>query len=161
MSDPKSLTKTDSQVLHFLLEDASQSVADIADKVGMSASSCWRRINALQEKGIIQNQTINVSARLTGLRFTAISSVKLALPSEENMKQFEQLVLDWPEVLECFTVSGAVDYMMRVVTTDMEAYDRFLRSKLLRTGIVSDVQSRIVVTEVKNTNMLPLNLVTE
>ena len=90
--------------------------------------------------------------------FTVIASVKLAVPSETTLNAFERQVMLWPEVLECFTVTGAVDYVLRVVTTDIEAYDRFLRRKLLALGTVSDVQSRIVVAEIKNNLDLPIEL---
>ena len=154
------LTAIDAKILKLLLADARKPVSEIAEKAGLSNSSCWRRIHSLHESGVIKYETIAVDAKKIGLGFTVIASVKLAVPSEQNLIDFEKQVLNWPEVLECFTVSGAVDYVLRVVTTDIEEYDRFLRKKLLALGTVSDVQSRIVVTEIKNTTMLPLNLVT-
>lgn len=94
-----------------------------------------------------------------GLDFQVLASVKLTLPSRENLETFEALVQGWPEVIACMTVTGAVDYTMHIVTTDMHAYDNFLRDKLLGSGLVSDVQSRIVIRVAKRTTALPLALI--
>ena len=90
-----------------------------------------------------------------------VASVKLSLPSRENLIAFEKKLETWPEVVECMTVTGAVDFVIRVVTTDMKAYDDFLRDKLLALGLVSDVQSRIVIKVTKRTTALPLGLVSD
>jgi DNA-binding Lrp family transcriptional regulator len=88
-----------------------------------------------------------------------IASVKLQLPSRENLERFETAIAAWPEVIECALVTGAVDYMLRVVTRDMHAYDDFLRDKILALGLVSDVQSRIIMRVPKRTTAVPLELV--
>ena len=136
------LSPTDLRLLQALQEDASQPLSALAERVRTSSSSCWRRIQALQENGVIRKHTIQIDARKVGLPFTVIASVKLAVPSETTLNAFERQVMLWPEVLECFTVTGAVDYVLRVVTTDIEAYDRFLRRKLLALGTVSDPNCR-------------------
>jgi DNA-binding Lrp family transcriptional regulator len=81
------------------------------------------------------------------------------LPTRDNLEKFESAVRRWPEVIDCATVTGAVDYMLRIVTTDMHAYDDFLRDKILALGVVSDVQSRIVMRVAKRTTAAPLGLV--
>jgi DNA-binding Lrp family transcriptional regulator len=83
----------------------------------------------------------------------------LQLPSRENLERFENAVIDWPEVVDCATVTGAVDYMLRIITKDMHAYDDFLRDKMLGLGLVSDVQSRIVMRAAKRTTAAPLELI--
>ena len=90
-----------------------------------------------------------------GLSFEVFASVKLQLPSRENLETFESAVETWPEVVECATVTGAVDYMLRVITRDMHAYDDFLRDKMLALGLVSDVQSRIIMRVPKRTTAAP------
>jgi DNA-binding Lrp family transcriptional regulator len=85
--------------------------------------------------------------------------VKLQLPSRENLEKFEAAVATWPQVVDCATVTGAVDYMLRVITKDMHAYDDFLRDKMLGLGLVSDVQSRIVMRAAKRTTAAPLELI--
>ena len=156
---PQSLDAIDAKILDLIQKDAALSVAEIADRVGLSSSPCWRRIKRMEEAGIIQGRVTLLDRDTLGLGFEVVASVKLALPSKENLAKFEQLVQKWPEVLECMTVTGAVDYVIRITTTDMHAYDTFLREKLLGSGLVSDVQSRIVINIAKRTTALPLDLV--
>jgi|TARA_B100000378_G_scaffold275345_1_gene271227 DNA-binding Lrp family transcriptional regulator len=158
---PQSLDAIDAKILDLIQKDAALSVAEIADRVGLSSSPCWRRIKRMEEAGIIQGRVTLLDRDTLGLGFEVVASVKLALPSKENLAKFEQLVQKWPEVLECMTVTGAVDYVIRITTTDMHAYDTFLREKLLGSGLVSDVQSRIVINIAKRTTALPLGLVSD
>lgn len=153
------LDQIDARILDLLQNDASLSVADIADKVGLSSSPCWRRIKRLEDAGVIQRRVTLLDREALGLRFEAFLSVKLQMPTRENLAAFEASVAKWPEVVDCVTVTGAVDYMLRVVTTDMHAYDDFLRDKLLSVGLVQDVQSRIVMKVAKRTTAAPLGLV--
>ena len=156
---PEALDTIDAKILDLIQRDASLSVADIADRVGLSSSPCWRRIKRMEEAGIIQGRVTLLERSSLGLGFEVVANVKLALPSKENLEAFEALVQRWPEVMECMTVTGAVDYIVRITTTDMHAYDAFLREKLLGSALVSDVQSRIVINVAKRTTALPLSLV--
>jgi|TARA_Y100001947_G_scaffold77761_1_gene65852 DNA-binding Lrp family transcriptional regulator len=158
---PQSLDAIDAKILDLIQKDAALSVAEIADRVGLSSSPCWRRIKRMEEAGIIRGRVTLLDRDALGLGFEVVASVKLALPSKENLAKFEALVLKWAEVLECMTVTGAVDYVIRITTTDMHAYDTFLREKLLGSGLVSDVQSRIVINIAKRTTALPLGLVSD
>jgi DNA-binding Lrp family transcriptional regulator len=85
--------------------------------------------------------------------------VKLSLPTKENLEQFENNVIKWAEVVQCATVTGAADYELRIVTRDMHAFDDFLRDKILSLGLVSNIESRIVIRGVKNTTAVPLGMV--
>jgi DNA-binding Lrp family transcriptional regulator len=136
-------------------------VADIAERVGLSSSPCWRRIKRLEEEGVIVGRVTLLDREKLGLNFEVYATVKLQLPTRENLERFEQAVNRWPEVVECATVTGAVDYLLRIVTTDMHAYDDFLRDKILALGLVSDVQSRIVIRVAKRTTAAPLGLVSD
>lgn len=158
---PQSLDAIDAKILDLIQKDAALSVAEIADRVGLSSSPCWRRIKRMEEAGIIRGRVTLLDRDTLGLGFEVVASVKLALPSKENLAKFEQLVQKWSEVLECMTVTGAVDYVIRITTTDMHAYDTFLREKLLGSGLVSDVQSRIVINIAKRTTALPLGLISD
>lgn len=149
----------DHKILHHIQSDAALSVSDIADKVGLSPSPCWRRIKKLEDDGVIARRVAVLDRERLGLDFAAYASVKLARATQENLNAFERKVMQWPEVVECATVTGAVDYVLRIVTTDIAAYDHFLRTKLLSEDDVSDVQTRIVVRDVKRTTRLPLHLV--
>lgn len=157
MSEP--LDAVDARILELLQHDASLSIAEIADKVGLSSSPCWRRIERLKKAGVITAQVTLLDREQLGLNFEVIASVKLQMPTRENLEKFEAAVQRWPEVVDCATVTGAVDYMLRIITTDMHGYDDFLRDKILSLGLVSDVQSRIVIRVAKRTTAAPLGLV--
>ncbi|MCF6291762.1 MAG: Lrp/AsnC family transcriptional regulator [Robiginitomaculum sp.] len=149
----------DAKILQILQEDASISVADIATKVGLSSSPCWRRIKRMEEdKIIVRNVTILNRDKL-GLGFEVYVAVKLERPTRDNLKIFEKFVSALPEVLECATVTGAVDYVLRVITTDMNTYDDFLRDQILSLDLVQTALSRIVIRSVKDTTALPLGLI--
>lgn len=151
------LDAVDLSILELIQSDAGLSVADVAEKVGLSSSPAWRRIKRLEEIGVIDKRVTLLNREALGLGFEVIASVKLALPSRDNLERFEASVRGWDEVVDCVTVTGAVDFMIRVVTTDMHAYDSFLRDRLLGTGLVSDVQSRIVIRVTKRTTAVPLS----
>jgi Lrp/AsnC family transcriptional regulator len=155
------LDAIDTRILDLLQQDASLSIADIAERVGLSSSPCWRRIERLKKAGVITGQVTLLDRERLGLTFEVIASAKLQLPTRENLERFEREVMKWPEVVDCATVTGASDYMLRVVTTDMHAYDDFLRDKILSLGLVSDVQSRIVIRVAKRTTAAPLGLVSQ
>ncbi|HHL42635.1 MAG TPA: Lrp/AsnC family transcriptional regulator [Hellea balneolensis] len=162
---PKSTTELqnidniDAKILHALQKDAAMSVADIADKVGLSSSPCWRRIKRLEDMGIIKQRVTRLSREKLGLDFEVFVAVKLSLPNKENMEKFEKAIQHMPEVVQCAVVTGTVDFVLRVVTKDMHTYDNFLRDVLLNISLVSDVQSRIVLRQSKDTTALPLNLI--
>ena len=153
------LDPVDARILDLVQTDASLSVAEIAERVGLSPSPCWRRIKRLEDAGVIRKRVTVLDAEKLGLGFEVYATVKLTLPTRENLEAFEAQVVRWPEVVQCATVTGREDYLLRVVTRDMHAYDDFIREKLLALGLVSDVESRIVVRGVKNTTSVPLNLV--
>jgi DNA-binding Lrp family transcriptional regulator len=153
------LDAVDTRILDLLQKDASLSIAEIAEKVGLSSSPAWRRIERLKKAKVIVGQVTLLDQDKLGLTFEVFATVKLQLPSRENLERFEAAINTWPEVVECATVTGAVDYMLRVVTRDMHAYDDFLRDKMLALGLVSDVQSRIVMRVPKRTTAAPLELV--
>jgi Lrp/AsnC family transcriptional regulator len=144
------------RILRVLQEDASLSIAEVALAAGMSQTPCWRRIKRLKEAGVITRIAALVDRERVGLGFASYTFVKLALPSTDNMQEFDRLVNRWTEVVLCERITGAVDYMIKVVTDDIKGYDDFLRLKLLNSTLVSDVQSRIVVATVKDTPSLPL-----
>ncbi|WP_319413543.1 Lrp/AsnC family transcriptional regulator [uncultured Cohaesibacter sp.] len=147
----------DIRILKVLQDDASLSIAEIAKQSGMSQTPCWRRIKKLKETGVLKQITAIVDREAVGLGFVSYAFVKLTVPSRKNMEEFDRLTQMWPEVVICERITGAVDYMVKVVTEDIKSYDNFLRNKLLNSELVSDVQSRIVVSTVKDTASLPLN----
>lgn len=156
---PEQIDGIDAKILHLIQGNAALSVADIADEVGLSSSPCWRRIKRLEEIGIIKQRVTVLNREKLGLDFEVFVAVKLALPNRANMEKFEKAVNLMPEVVQCAIVTGAVDFMLRVVTKDMHAYDDFLREVLLSIDLISDVQSRIVLRQSKDSYAIPLSLI--
>ncbi len=155
----EALDAVGARILELIQQDASLSVAEIAERVGLSSSPCWRRIKKLEDDGIIQRRVTILDREKLGLTFEVYCTVKLSLPTKQNLETFEQAVLRWAEVVQCATVTGAADYELRIVTRDMHAFDDFLRDRILSLGLVSNIESKIVVRAVKNTTAVPLGLV--
>lgn len=150
------IDEIDAKILRQLQQDASMSVADIAAQVGLSSSPCWRRIKRMEDEGIIQRNVAVLNREKLGLGFEVYVEVKLERPTRANLRTFEKKVKELPEVIECATVTGAVDYVLRIVTTDMHTYDDFLRDTILSMDLVQSALSRIVIRSVKDTTELPL-----
>ncbi|ESQ85998.1 AsnC family transcriptional regulator [Asticcacaulis sp. AC466] len=155
------IDELDARILDLIQADASLSVADLAERVGLSPSPCWRRIKRLEDLGVITKRVTVLDAEKLGLGFEVYVSVKLSLPSRTNLEAFEGRLEHWPEVVSCQTVTGHEDYMLRVMTRDMHAYDDFLRDKLLASDLVSGVESRIIMRSVRQTTAVPISLVVE
>ena len=155
----ETLDAVDARILDLVQHDASLSVAEIAERVGLSSSPCWRRIKRLEDAGVIQRRVTLLDGEKLGLAFEAYLEVKLALPNKENLDAFDRAVSGWPEVAHCAIVTGGMDYVLRVVTRDIHAFDAFLRDKLLSVGLVANVESRIIIRSVKSTTAVPLGLV--
>ncbi|HYF22880.1 MAG TPA: Lrp/AsnC family transcriptional regulator [Caulobacteraceae bacterium] len=155
----ETLDPVDAKILDLIQNDAGLSVAEIAERVGLSPSPCWRRIKRLEETGVIRGRVTLLDSERLGLGFEVWATVKLTLPTKDNLDAFERAVADWPEVVQCATVTGREDYVLRMITSDIHAFDNFMREKLLSLGLVSDVESHIVIRGVKNTTAVPLSLV--
>lgn len=155
----ESLDAVDARILDLVQHDAGLSVAEIAERVGLSSSPCWRRIKRLEDAGVIQRRVTLLDGEKLGLAFEVYLEVKLTLPTSDNLERFDKAVMAWPEVAHCATVTGGMDYVLRVITRDIHAFDDFQRNKLLALGIISNVESRIVIRSVKSTTAVPLGLV--
>jgi DNA-binding Lrp family transcriptional regulator len=153
------LDAVDAKILDLIQHDAGLSVAEVAEKVGLSSSPCWRRIRRLEEAGVIQRRVTILDREKLGLNFEVYCTAKLSLPNKANLEAFENAVLGWDEVVQCATVTGPADFELRVVTRDIHGFDTFLRDRLMSLGLVSNIESRIVIRGVKNTTVVPLGLV--
>ncbi len=154
----QSLDAIDMKILELIQTDAALPVAEVAEKVGLSASPCWRRIKRMEEAGVITGRVTLLDAQRLGIGFEVYATLKLSLPTKDNLEAFEAAVRGWPEVVQCATVTGGEDYVLRIITRDMHAFDDFLRDQVLSLGLVSNVQSRIVMRTVKNSTAVPLGL---
>ena len=151
------LSKTDLKILKLLQGNADLSTADIADKVGLSQSPCWRRINRLEQAGIIKNRVAVLDHSKLGMEVVVFVNVSLTAHGRQNLEDFEKEVKTFPEVLECYTVTGDMDYLMKIVTKDIQHYETFLRNNLMTMPMIREMHSTIAVTEIKDTTELPLD----
>ena len=150
------LSPIDIKILALLQQDASLTAAEIAEQVNLSASPCWRRINRLEQDGIIEKKVALVNAEKLGLGLVVFARISLTKNDEASLQDFEQRVSRYPEVVECYTVTGSADYHLKIIARDIKHYDRFLRRHLIQIPLVRDVNSNVAVTRIKYTTGLPL-----
>lgn len=153
------LDKTDRQILKLLQKDATMPASEIAERVGLSQSPCWRRINRLEKKGVIQKRVALLDRRMLGLNVVVFAHIKLSAHGRKSLPDFENSIRGFPQVLDCFTTTGEVDYILKVVTRDIESYERFFRNHLSQLPSVLEVNSTIGLSNIKSTTELPLDLV--
>ena len=146
----------DRRILELLQDDASLSSAQVAERVGLSASPCWRRIQRLEKAGVIRKRVALLDPAALGLGIVVFASVRLTAHGRQALPEFEAAVKRYPEVMECYTVSGGQDYLLRVATRDIHAYEVFLREQLLQLPSIAEVHSRIAITQVKYTTAVPI-----
>ena len=145
----------DRKILTCLQSDASLSVAEIAEHVGLSATPCWRRIRNLEKAGIIRSRVALLDRHKLGLGTTVFVAVRTSNHTEDWLDSFAKAVNDFPEVVELHRMSGDVDYLLKVVVADITAYDDFYKRLIARVPL-SDVSSSFAMEEIKSTTALPL-----
>ena len=153
------LDKQDIAILKVLQQDAAIPTTDLAERVGLSQSPCWRRVNQLEEAGVIQSRVARLARKKLGLEVLVVVNVKLASHGWQSLPKFKQRVVSFPEVLQCFLVMGDIDFILLVATRSVEEYNSFVQGKLAQIPGVQSIDSRIVIEETKNPTELPLGLV--
>jgi len=154
-SDKTMLSEKDQLLLHELQKDSRLTMQQLAQRVGMSSSACWRRVRNLEETGVIDRYAALVNPRKAGFTLSSMTLVSLERHEEKNVENFVREVMRHPEVLECFATSGEADFHLRVVVEDMDAYNAFLDDFIFRLPGVSQVRSNIVLKEIKVDTALP------
>ncbi|MGB5246479.1 MAG: Lrp/AsnC family transcriptional regulator [Woeseia sp.] len=149
------LDTRDRAILAELQADCRVTMQQLAQKIGLSASACWRRVRALEEAGVIDRYAAQVNAQKAGFMLSSMTLVSLERHEKKNVEQFEREILQHPEVLECFATSGEADFHLRVVVEDMDAYNRFLDDFIFKLPGVSQVRSNIVLKQIKADTALP------
>lgn len=144
------------RILRLLQEDASLSNAEIAERIGLSASPCWRRIDRLEREGFIKRRVAILDRRKVGLNAQIFAQVKLNAHGRANLDEFAAAIRDLPEVLECYVLMGSVDFLLRIVAPDIEAYERLFFNRLSQLPGVQEVNSIVALSEIKSTTALPL-----
>jgi Lrp/AsnC family leucine-responsive transcriptional regulator len=152
----KTLDRTDRRILEHLQADGRLSNQELAERVLLSPSPCLRRVRALERSGVIQSYAAVLDPLRVGLELLAYVSVKLEKRGKMPVDQFTRAVQSWPEVITCFSMTGDMDYLMRVQVENLAHYSRFIMDKLLKQPGVIDIKSNFVLERVKETTALPL-----
>jgi Lrp/AsnC family transcriptional regulator len=154
------LDKFDCAILAALQSDATLSIAALAEKVGLSSTPCWKRVKRLEEDGYIESRVTLINRHKVGLPVTVFVSVRTSEHDEKWLQRFAAAVVALPEVLEFHRMSGDVDYLLKVVTTDIGGYDRFYKKLIASTAHLTGVSSAFSMEQIKYSTALPLELIT-
>ena len=150
-------SSTDLRILDTLQRDGSLTTQEIADRINISQSPCWRRINRLEERGLIKRKVAILDREKLGMDVVVFATINLSTQGRDNLEEFEKEVEILPEVMECYTMAGTWDYMLKIIVKDIRHYEMFARKKLTKLAHVGEIHSHIAVTEIKNSTVLPLH----
>jgi Lrp/AsnC family transcriptional regulator len=151
------LDRSDARILDLIQEHGNLSAAEVAERLGMTASTCWRRMSRLEESGVIRKRVAVLDREKVGLNVLVFSQVKLAGHGRDALLKFEQAVRQHPEILECYTLMGETDFLLRIACRDIKAYEAFFLDHLSRFPGVQSVHSSIALSVIKETTALPLS----
>jgi Lrp/AsnC family transcriptional regulator len=151
------LDRVDLRILDLLQQHANLSAADVAERLNLTTSTCWRRVARLEESGVIRRQVTLLDREKLGLSVMVFSHVKVAGHGRDALLRFEQAVRANPEILECYTMMGETDFLLRIVCRDIKAYEAFFLDHLSRFPGVQSVNSSIALQVIKETTALPLS----
>jgi Lrp/AsnC family transcriptional regulator len=152
------IDRIDRKILQILQDDCTVPVAEIGRRVGLSTTPCWRRIQKLEEDGVIQRRVAVLDPRQVNAKVNAFVSITTNQHSDDWLKRFAELVSQMPEVVEFYRMAGQVDYLLRVVVPDIEAYDAFYK-KLIAKIEIADVSTTFAMEQIKYTTAMPLQFV--
>jgi DNA-binding Lrp family transcriptional regulator len=150
------LDRATRRLIDTLQRQGRQSVQQLADALGMSATPVWRRLKELEQSGVIRREVVLMDREKLGLAICAWAYVSLVRHTDGAVEDFERLVASSPEIMECASITGEADYVVKVVVPDMKAYDRFLQERLFKLKGVASIRTNVVLREVKYETALPL-----
>jgi Lrp/AsnC family transcriptional regulator, leucine-responsive regulatory protein len=150
------LDDIDRKILAVLQADGRISLADLSAKIGLSPSPCLRRIRILERDGIIARYVAVLDQGKVGLPVSVFVSIKLESQREQALERFNKAIAKWPEVLECYLMTGPRDYLLRIVVADLSAYERFLKQKLTKVDGIASIESSFALEQVKYSHVLPI-----
>ena len=150
------LDRGDLRILDLIQKHGDLSAAELAERLGMTASTCWRRMTRLTELGVIQRRVALLDREKLGINVLVFSHVKLSGHGRDALLKFEQAVREHPEILECYTLMGETDFLLRIACRDIKAYEAFFLDHLSRFPGVQSVHSFIALSVIKETTALPL-----
>lgn len=155
---PQELDTIDLKILDLLQKDASLSTAELAERVGLSQSPCWRRIQRMRDEGYVLSQVAILDRQRFGLHMQIFALVKMTTLTEEKRAEFVRAVRNTPEIVECFTVFGEMDVMLKILAPDVNWYQDFIFSTILKLPGVIDVRSTVTLQQMKYTTSIPLQI---
>ena len=150
------IDRVDTEIIRLLQEDAELSAAAVGERIGLSQSPCWRRIQRLRQEGLIQGQFIKFDRKKLGFDVLVFAQVKLTAHGRSKVPEFAETIRQFPEVQECHLVLGNIDFLLRIIVRDIEEYERFFFEKLSHLAEIQEVHSNIVLSEIKYTTQLPI-----
>lgn len=150
------LDAIDTKILTLMQQDASLSTAELAERVGLSQSPCWRRIQRLKEEGYIKAQVAVLDREKLGFSMKIFAQVKMARLTDEERAEFVRIIQSIPEIVECYTVFGELDTLLTILAPDVRWYQDFIFSVLLKVPGVQDIRSIVTMSEAKSTTAIPL-----
>ena len=150
------LDQTDRRILGLLQTEAGIKANEVGERIGLSQSACWRRIQRLREEGVIKDRPVVLDREKVGLTTMVFAHVKLTSHGRSNLSAFAAAVKSFPEVMDCYVVLGNVDFLLRIVTEDIKAYEQFFFEKLSQLPGIQEINSSIVLSDTKHTTALPI-----
>ena len=151
------LDRVDRRILDLLQREGALSVAEVASRTGLSTTTCWRRIQTMEAHGVILGRVALLDRSALGLDVTIFAHVKLSTQGRDAIAAFAEAIRERPEVLDCYTTMGEWDFMLRIVTKDIKAYEAFYLDHLSKLPNVQSINSAVTVTVIKETTVLPID----
>lgn len=150
------MDETDLKILRILQRDPERSIQEVGEAVGLSHTPTWRRIRKMQDSGVIKGRYFELDAEKIGLDVSIFVFVRLERHADGILQAFEKATLDVPEILQCYTMSGEFDYLLRIVVGSVRDYERTVKGKLLKLPHVGHLSSHFALNEIKNRRELPI-----
>lgn len=150
------IDRLDREILKLLQTEPEITAVAVGERIGLSQTTCWRRIQRLRDEGLIQDQVVTLDRKKAGLNALIFAQVKLSSQGRGNLTEFSDAIRSFPEVLDCYVLMGNVDFLLRIVAADIDAYEKFFFDKLSTLPGVQEITSSIALSEIKHTTALPL-----
>lgn len=150
------IDQVDRKILGLLQSEPGINAAAIGERIGLSQSAVWRRMQGMRDEGIIRDQAVKIDREKIGLNTMVFAHVKLTSHGRSNLAAFAEAVKSYPEVLDCYVLLGNVDFLLRIVTEDIKAYEQFFFERLSQLPGIQEVNSSISLSEIKHSTVLPI-----
>lgn len=150
------LDKVDLAILRLLQQDGTLSTPALAERLSLSVTPCWRRLKRLEEDGYIRDYQANLDRRKLGMNVIAFVELSFVAHADEAPNRFEQQIMEYPEILGCHKITGDADYLLQMVTEDLDSYSRFIEEVLRKIAGVYKIQSSLSLREVKSVTRIPV-----